>query len=492
MLFRPNSIALLYNNFGLFKWRDVIYRFVLGTIFCGFGNSAGREGPTVHLSSAAASAMAQNMGFSKQQVQSSVPAGMGAGIAASFNAPLSAISFVFEELLGGFGAARKNGGIIIAVIIAAAVARLTLGENPVLPVGFTDFHTSWWMFVCLPIALASGFTGEAFLALLLKLRGFVREKSRLPVWALAGLGGLVVGCLAITAYYATGYNSVFSVGYGILIPAFGGKVCFWTLLMICVFKFFATIINYAMGGSGGLFSPALVIGGTLGGAIGAAACAIFDLDQSVIGACVLLGMGSCFASIIRCPITSILMIFELTLNYSLILPLIAGNLISYSIARSLNKTGLYDALLLQDGITLRKMPAPKGGRDWANLPVSAIMTFNPSCISGSDTPAEALEKLEAKSLEYRSYPVVGADGEYLGIIGEKFLIEMKAEQKPCSELVWRKPEDNTIFTDTSISSAAAFFVESDSEDVAVVQRVQPTKVVGILTLHDIARYSSNV
>lgn len=485
----PQTKAKFYNDFGIFRARDVFFRFVLGTLFCGAGNSAGREGPTVHMCSAAASVMAQKCGFSKQQVQNAVPAGMGAGIAASFNAPLSAISFVFEELLGGFGASRKNGGIIIAVVVAAVVARMVLGENPVLPVGIGEFHLGLWMTAVLPIALLSGFAGSFFLKLLLKMRAYFGKKIKLPMPLVACMGGLIVGCMAMFAFDKTGSNCIFSVGYGVLIPAFGGAYAFKALALLFVFKFFATLVSYSMGGSGGLFSPTLVIGGTLGGAVGAAMCAAFGWDKSVIGACVLIGMGSCFASIIRCPITSILMIFELTLNYWLILPLIASNLISYSIARRFSRVGLYDSLLIQDGISLRKMPVVHSGRDWSALPVSALMTFHPETLGETLTAKEAMAKIAERHLTFRTYPVLDKNGDYAGMIDKKSI--SLADPNALIMTIRGRERRPALFADDPVSTALDFFVKSDFFEVAIVAKSAPKKPVGILTLHDIARYSFN-
>ena len=483
----PQTKAAYYNNFGLLSWRDAVQRFVLGSIFCGLGNSAGREGPTVHLCSAAASAMAQNFGFPKKAVRDAVPAGMGAGIAASFNAPLSAISFVFEELLGGFGRERRVGGLIISVIVAAAVSRLILGENPILTVGASEFHTGWWMVIALPIAVFAGIVGDAFLKTLLALRGIVREKIPLPLCAVAALGGLAVGIMGMSAYFFTGYNCVFSVGYGVLVPAFKGDVCLAALFSIFILKFVATIVNYSMGGSGGLFSPTLVIGGTMGGVVGMAACLFFGADKSLVGACVLLGMGACFASIIRCPITSILMIFELTLNYSLILPLLFCNMLAYGIARKLRPVGLYDSLLLQDGIALRKMPLAKNSRDWESLPISAIMSFNPVCVRASDSAADTLLSLKRRGIAFKSYPVLDGHSDFIGMVSMDELRKNADAKKSCGELMVRGREGNFIMAGDSISEAARRFCSSDFYNAAVVDAANPKKVVGIITLHDIAR-----
>lgn len=481
----PQTKAAFYNNFGLFRLSDIFYRFVFGVVFCGFGNSAGREGPTVHMCSAAGSVLAQKMGFAKPQVRDAVPVGMASGIAASFNAPLSAISFVYEELFGGLGKMKNIGGVVVAVAIAAALARIVVGENPVINVSHASFRTGWWMLVCLPIAVCAGFAGDFFLSLLLKLRGRAKSERRIPKWLLPCLGGLSVGVAATFAYYITGYDSVFSVGYNVLVPAFDGDVAVGAMLVIFVFKFACTIVNYALGGSGGLFSPALVIGGTLGGCVGGLFAVVFGLDSSVIGASVMLGMGACFASIIRCPVTSIIMVFELTLNYSLILPLLAGNFIAYCIAKRRHAVGLYDSLLMQDGVTLKKMTPYRGAGDWRFLPIGSIMTYDPSVVSASETCAHAAARLSSKERVFRAYPVLDGGGALLGVANSIDIgMEANAEKK-CADIARRGLPVAT--PDTSITKVANMLVDADLMEICLVSPSGGSKLVGIVTLHDIAR-----
>lgn len=482
----PQTKAAFFNRFGFFRLSDIAYRFVFSSIFCGSGNSAGREGPTVHLCAASASVLAQKFGFSKQGVQASVPVGIGAGISASFNAPLSAVSFVFEELFGGFENSKSAGGLIIAVVVAAALSRVILGENPVVPVPYTEFHTGWWMFVCVPIGVAAGLSGHLFTSGILKLRAASRDSFKMPKFLLPAAGGLVVGIFATAAYCMSGWNSVFSIGYNSLVPAFEGRIALGAMLTLFAFKFVCTLINYAMGGSGGMFSGVIVIGGMLGGSFGGVMCAVFGLDASIVGACLMLGMGACLASMVRCPITSIVMIFELTLNYSLILPILVGNAISYFIATRLSPVGVYDSILLQDGISLKKMTAYRGQRDWAMLPVAAIMTFGVESVGSGERASEALARISASGSRHRAYPVLAPDGEYMGFAHLSAISAPENAGRPCSELVSVPPEIR-VSPDASIRDAANYLIEKDVLETAVVSPRAPGRLAGMVTLHDIAR-----
>lgn len=483
----PQTKRVFFNDFGIFKLRDIFYRFFFSSVFIGFGNSAGREGPTVHLCAALSSVIAQKFGLSKQKVRDAVPAGIGAGISASFNAPLSAVSFVFEEFFGGFSNARGAGGIFIAVAVAAAVSRILIGENPVLAIANIEFHTGWWMLVCLPIAVISGVLGHLFLGGILGLRKFCLGFSKVPKWIWTALGGLCVGILATLAYvWSGGYDSVFSIGYNVLLPAFDSGVALRSMLVIFAFKFVCTLINYATGGSGGVFSGTIVIGGMLGGSLGALFCMVFGLDSSVVGAALMMGIGACLASIVRCPITSILMIFELTLNYSLIIPIILGNLIAYFISTRLSPIGLYDSVLLQDGIALKKMASFRGNRDWANLPVSAIMTFSVKGVKASQKAADAVSEIKNSAHRYRSYPVFDDAGGFAGFAKSEDIFKPENSDLICAEII-SSPPKTYITADTSITKAANYMIERDVLELAVVDEFSPEKLLGILTLHDIAR-----
>lgn len=483
----PQTKRVFFNDFGIFKLKDIFYRFFFSSVFIGFGNSAGREGPTVHLCAALSSVIAQKFGLSKQKVRDAVPAGIGAGISASFNAPLSAVSFVFEEFFGGFSNARGAGGIFIAVAVAAAVSRILIGENPVLAIANVEFHTGWWMLVCLPIAVISGVLGHLFLGGILGLRKFCFGFSKVPKWIWTALGGLCVGILATLAYvWSGGYDSVFSIGYNVLLPAFDSGVALRSMLVIFAFKFVCTLINYATGGSGGVFSGTIVIGGMLGGSLGALFCMLFGLDSSVVGAALMMGIGACLASIVRCPITSILMIFELTLNYSLIIPIILGNLIAYFISTRLSPIGLYDSVLLQDGIALKKMASFRGNRDWANLPVSAIMTFSVKGVKASQKVSDAMSEIKNSAHRYRSYPVFDDTGGFAGFAKSEDIFKPENSDLICAEII-SSPPKTYITADTSITKAANYMIERDVLELAVVDELSPEKLLGILTLHDIAR-----
>lgn len=496
----PQTKASFYNDFGVIKLREGVFRFILGTIFIGFGNSLGREGPTVHMCAAIASKLGQLFGLAKARIQAMVPIGMGAGIAAAFNAPLSAITFVFEELLDDFST-KALGGLVVAVVIAAAISRIILGEDPVLTINISDeITTAPWMLVSIPLGLAAAFIGHAFVVILLKARAKSRAFKEVPIWLKPAAGGLAVGVIATMAFSLTSLfgepqNGVFSIGYNSLLGAFEGQLVLGVLIILFIFKFAATLISYSTGGSGGLFSPTLFLGGMLGGIFGTGMLWLhehfsgFQLadPNQIVGGCVLLGMGALFASIVRCPFTSLLIIFEMTRNYSLILPLMAGNMISYFVAARLLKVPLYNSLLLQDGVNLRKLPAYQGLQDYRNLPVSTIMTYDVRSIDGTLNSVKALESI-SEGKQHHGYPVTDSEGALYGMVMHHELEEFREASNEDS-LITILAHQKLITTnpDMSIRAAANVLIREDVLQIPVVSPKDEKKLLGILTLHDIAR-----
>ena len=500
----PQTKAAYYNRGGKISSRTGLLRFILGSLYVGLGNSLGREGPTVHVCAAISSRIGRWAFKDPARVQSMLPVGMAAGIAAAFNAPLSALTFVFEELLDNFSM-KAIGGMVIAVVIAAAVSRSILGEDPVLTAKIAeDYKTSAWMLVALPLGVAAGLIGHLFVWSTLNLRKWFKTRQTLPSWVNPAAGGLSCGILGLAAYYFTGQmgnaqNSVFSIGYGSLELAFENKLSVGIIAVLLVAKFIAVVINYASGGSGGLFSPTLFLGGMVGGLIGVGLADLqhhgewiyaFPNDSKVIGGCVLLGMGAMFAAVVRCPFTSLIIIFEMTGNYSLILPLMAGNMIAWQIAKRLQSTSIYSSLLLQDGITLRKLPAYRGVQDYRKLPVQTIMTHQVFSLKGDETATDALRRIAAEDRKFHAYPVVATENDLLGVLT---LYELRASSDDIilADLC-KGREIISVNLDCSIRDAANRMIVHNYQQVPVVAAGEPDTLLGWLTLNDIARQQNAV
>jgi CIC family chloride channel protein len=485
----PRTKAQYYREFGRIRLREAIYRFVAGTISVGSGMSLGREGPTVHICSAIASRIGQVFGLAKQRVQAMVPLGMGAGISAAFNTPMAAVFFVFEELLGDFSS-KAFFGIFVSVVIATAVQRILIGEHPAFDIELGHLSTDWWMLLSLPLGVISAVLGRLFVHSILRVREAFRQ-SRIALWMRPSMGGLAVGLIGVTvAALADGNLGVFGIGYRDLNDALNGRLVVVSVVLLLLFgKLAATILAYGSGGSGGLFAPTLFIGGMLGALGGLIAQPLFGYENDVVGAMALLGMGTFFAAVIRCPMTSIVIISEMTGQYALILPLMAGNMLAWVLAGRLNPVPLYDALLVQDGINLKKMPQYRGDQDWRNLPVSTIMTFDPISLPVDKFPAEILSRLRSDGIRHHAYPIIGSAGELAGMVTHHELEQFEARRESLVDLLGGR-ELVSLTPETSIREAARILVMRDVLQAPVVSNRE--RLVGILTLHDIARQQNAI
>ncbi|MBT8044913.1 MAG: chloride channel protein, partial [Verrucomicrobiae bacterium] len=494
----PQTKEAYYNKGGHIKTLTGFWRVVLGTLYVGLGNALGREGPIVHASSAIASRIGRFMFKDPERVRAMIPVGMAAGVGAAFNAPLSAITFVFEELLDNFSN-RAIGGMVVAVVISAAVSRTILGEDPVLSTHLTlQYETAIWMFVAIPLGAVAGCLGNFFVGSVLVARRWVNSKPWLGYWYTPGIGGLICGALGCIAWWGTGLagnaqSGVFSIGYDALEAAFENQLVVAILGTLLALKFVAVVVNYSTGGSGGLFSPTLFLGGMLGGITGIALVELHHYsglleisdESQIIGGCVLLGMGAMFGSVIRCPFTSLIIIFEMTGNYSLILPLMGGNMLSWAIAKKLRPIAIYDSLLLDDGISLKRMPSYRGARNYRNLPVRAIMTHDVVSAHGWESVDQNLPRLGQQGSYHHAYTVVDEEGRLTGVITYHELKEADSSTTVSSivadqDLVLVDPE-------ISIGQASRMMIEHDIQQLPVVSATDKNRLLGILTLNDIAR-----
>jgi CIC family chloride channel protein len=317
-------------------------------------------------------------------------------------------------------------------------------------------------------------------------------------WYTPAVGGLICGILGCLAFWLTSsagnaQHGVFSIGYGSLEAAFENQLVLSILITLLAFKFVAVVVNYASGGSGGLFSPTLFLGGILGGVVGVLLVKsnhYFDIltitnESQIIGGCVLLGMGAMFGSVLRCPFTSLIIIFELTGNYSLILPLMGGNMLSWAISRKFRPISLYDALLLDDGVSLKRMPLYRGAQDYRNLPVAAIMTHDVFSVKSWLTAAENLTEIHGNMTRHHAYTVIDEEGKFIGVVSHLDLKEVSRDTQVL-ELV-RDQDVIYVHPEASIRDASHLMIQNDIQQLPILSASDKDRLLGILTLNDIAR-----
>jgi CIC family chloride channel protein len=337
---------------GLVSLRETIGKFVLCAFQIGSGASLGLEGPTVQICAGVSSLMARAARLRPSYCRRMASVGMAAGIAAAFNAPIAAITFTLEELIGDLDQTMLSG-VIVAAALAAVVEHSILGAHPVfhMPRSYDLGPTSSLVWYALLGILAAG-VSIAFTDGLLSLRAFFKGLAVIPKWAHPAIGGLMTGTLAAIALYWFHLNGIAGDPYKTLELALTGTMPLLFMVVFCVLKLAATVSSYSSGGSGGIFAPSLFMGAMLGGSVGYLDVTVFHHPADSVGAFAVVGMGAVFAGIVRAPMTSILIVFEMTGGYGLVLPMMIANMSAFALARHWRPIPVYEALLLQDGIEL--------------------------------------------------------------------------------------------------------------------------------------------
>lgn len=351
------KVAYALRN-GYVTVRETIGKFIICAVQIGAGASLGLEGPTVQICAGVSSMLARAARLSPKNCRRLASVGMAAGIAAAFNAPIAAITFTLEELIGDLDQTMLSG-VIVAAALAAVVEHSILGNNPVFHVNhaYQLGNASSLMWYAL-LGILAAIVSVTFTDSLLSLRARFRRITAIPRWIHPAIGGLAVGCLAVLALQLFHLNGIAGDPYKTLTLALTGTVPVLYMISFCVLKLASTVCSYSSGGSGGIFAPALFMGAMLGGSVGYLDVTVFHHSSDAIGAFAVVGMGAVFAGIVRAPMTSVLIVFEMTGGYGLVLPLMIANMTAFALARYWRPIPVYEALLAQDGIHLPHGSSP--------------------------------------------------------------------------------------------------------------------------------------
>jgi len=376
----PQTKAALYARGGFISLSTVIGKFFCTSVTLASGIPLGREGPAVQVGSGIASVLGRALGLRPERVKALLPVGAAAAVAAAFNTPLAAVLFTLEEVVGDLHA-PVLGSVVLASATSWGVLRLLLGNEPLFQVPQYQLVTSWELIVYGILGIAGGVVSATFTQLLLRLRVWFKRQPTKTVWFQPVAGGLVVG---IMGWFVP---SVLGVGYQYVGDVLNDGLTLKLMLTLLALKLVATAVSYASGNAGGIFGPSLFLGAMLGGAVGSVAQHFFPSYVASPGAYALVGMGTAFAGIVRAPMTSVVMIFEITRDYAVIVPLMLSNLVSYLIASRLQKEPIYEVLAEQDGIHLPKF----GSRQQRRRLVMQVMQPAGQVLSAGETIQRVLE-----------------------------------------------------------------------------------------------------
>jgi CIC family chloride channel protein len=341
----PQAKTALFIRDGYISFRTVVGKFTMCSLGLASGLALGREGPSVQVGCGIASVLGRRLGLSSASVKALVPVGAAAALAAAFNTPIAAVLFSLEEVMGDMHA-PVLGSIVLSSATSWIVLHLLLGDEPLFHVPAYRLVHPVEFAVYAVLGVAGGLVSVAFVKLLLWQRKFFQSLPASTRWYIPVAGGLTVGLLGWFV------PDVLGVGYAVVGQALNGHMVLGTMALLVCLKLVATATCYSSGNAGGIFGPALFIGAMLGGSVGEVAHMVMPNYTGNVGAYALVGMGAAFAGIIRVPLTSVIMIFEVTRDYSIIVPLMIANLLAYYVSSRLQEEPIYEALLHQDGIHL--------------------------------------------------------------------------------------------------------------------------------------------
>jgi CIC family chloride channel protein len=470
----PQTKAALYAREGRITAGTTFGKFFCTSATLASGIPLGREGPTVQVGAGIASVLGRTLGLRPEKVKALIPVAAAAAIAAAFNTPLAAVLFALEEVVGDLHA-PVLGSVVLASATSWAMLRLLLGNDPLFKVPQYQLVNPWEFVIYAVLGVAGGLVSVAFTKLLLGMRGRFLKFPRKTLPFQPVVGGIVVGSMGWFV------PQVLGVGYEHVGAVLNGGMALRLMVLLLGLKFLAVTASYASGNAGGIFGPSLFLGAMLGGAIGSAAHSLFPHYAATPGAYALVGMGTVFAGIVRAPMTSVVMIFEITRDYAVIVPLMISNLVSLFIASRLQKQPIYESLARQDGIHL-----PTAGTRQQEGHRQVILAMRPAVelLPADMTVQDALEKVRLS--EFTSWPVSDARG-VIGVLSFGKLQQAATAgsgTKQLQELLGGKDFPH-LHVDQLLSLALERMGACQVNALPVVSRANIHKLEGIVTLKDV-------
>jgi CIC family chloride channel protein len=470
----PQTKAALFAREGRITLGTVLGKFFCTSATLASGIPLGREGPSVQVGAGIASILGRAVGLRPEKVKALLPVGATAAVAAAFNTPMAAVLFSMEEVMGDLHA-PVLGSVVLASATSWAILRALLGNHPLFHVPQYELVHPFEFAIYAVLGVAGGFVSSAFTKLLLAMRARFLRLPRHTRWCHPVVGGVIAGGLGWFVPQALG------VGYSYVGEALNGGMAIRLMALLVVLKLVAVTTSYASGNAGGIFGPSLFLGAMLGGTIGGAAHHFLPAYTATPGAYALVGMGALFAGIVRAPMTSVLMIFEMTRDYSVIVPLMIANLVSLFIASRLQRIPIYEALALQDGIHL---PNLKSRNEAGRRNVLKIMRKDVEILSAQMSVRQASQY--ARSSPHRTW-LVGDEERIVGILNwttlENALEHNGADQKLLGLV---DPLDFPhVHTDQAMHLALERMSSARLDVLPVVSRADIHHLEGVVTLRDV-------
>jgi len=474
----PQTKFALHVANGVITLRTIAGKFLCCAISLASGIALGREGPSVQIGAGLASVIGRALGLGPERVKALLPVGGAAALAAAFNTPIAAVLFSLEEIVGDL-----HAPVLAAVVLSAATAWMILhfflGDAPLFHVAGYQLVNPAEFGIYAVLGVIGGVASGTFVRLLLWLRARFLRLDQRRAWLHPVAGGLAVGLLGLAM------PEVLGVGYDYIERVLNGDMVLRVLVLLALLKIGATALCYASGNAGGIFGPSLFIGAMVGGAVGTAAHGLFPGSTAEPGAYALVGMGTAFAGIVRTPMASVIMIFELTRDYSIIVPLMISNLIAFYVSQRLQRVPIYEAIALQDGVHLPSHDT----RGYTGARVVDVMRARPLRLEAAARVDAAADLIRDAGVD--AGPVVDhggftgmvrldeLDAAILNGMGERPLREFQAAVAPGAPAA--PPH---LHPDQSVAFALERMGSSGLRLLPVVSRGNVRHVLGLLTFAD--------
>ncbi len=468
----PEVMLAVHANEGRIRRRVPAVKSLASALCIGAGGSVGREGPIVQIGSAIGSSLAQVTRLAGQETRLLVACGAAGGISATFNAPIAGVFFALELILRDFQT-RSFGIVVLSSVVATAVGRIAFGAEAFLTLPAFKLQTAAeYPFYAL-LGVVAALVGIAFIRVLYGSEDLADRIWHGPAWLRPAVGGLVLGCVLLIL------PEMYGVGYPVLENAIAGEYAAGFLVALLAGKIIATSVTMAIGGSGGVFAPSLFMGAMLGSAFGLGVHALLPGATASAGAYGLVGMAAVFAAAARAPITAVLIVFELTGDYSIILPLMLAVVVATALSRMLSEDSIYTLKLRRRGIDIER---PVSSPALEGLSIGSAMAAPLAPLSASTPASEAAAAFLHAGRN--ALPVVDEDGALLGVITVRAL-ERDAEDLPTDvgALAEEVPE---LHPEEPLSAAVEWLTGGEREGLPIVGSDSPL-VVGWLDHRDVLR-----
>jgi len=480
----PEVMLAVETQGGRIRPRVAVIKSVASALCIGSGGSVGREGPIVQIGSAVGSTIGQLLRLSEENIRLLVASGAAGGISATFNAPIAGVFFALEVILRRFNV-RNFSVVVLSSVVADALAHTFLGDDPafVIPPHALESNLEFPLYALL--GLFAALAGLAFITILYRTEDMF-DALHLPAMVKPAIGGLGVGVLGLW------FADLFGVGYGggpsanAITSALTGERALEVLIALAGLKILATSLTIGSGGSGGVFAPSLFIGAMLGSAYGDVAHDLFPDFTAPSGAYALVGMAAVFAAAARAPITSILILFEMTRDYSIMLPLMMAVAVSTVVAQLIRRDTIYTLKLRRRGVEIEE------GREaplLQTITVGQAMARNFDVVSADTGVAELLEGISADG-QPRPFPVLDHDRKLVGILTPSDIervLDKDLSALTVQDIAAKNPV--TIFPDQTLEEAVRRMGSQGLRQLPVVSRHDPSVLLGLLRHSDVINAS---